>query len=65
MTVQAARVQYVAGKRRLMPIGGTTAARPTDDLGQFRILNLPPGDYYLMALSWSVCRARTIPPASR
>ena len=51
MTVQAARVQYAAGKRRLMPIGGTTPARPTDDLGQFRIFNLPPGDYYLMALS--------------
>lgn len=51
MTVQIARVQFVAGKRRLMPAAGATASRPTDDLGQFRLFNLAPGDYYLMALA--------------
>ncbi len=51
ITLQIARVQYMAGQRRLMPTAGTIAARPTDDLGQFRIFNLPPGDYYLMALA--------------
>jgi 5-hydroxyisourate hydrolase-like protein (transthyretin family) len=51
ITVQVARVQYAAGKRRLMPITGAAASRPTDDLGQFRVFNLPPGDYYLMALA--------------
>jgi hypothetical protein len=50
MTVQAARVQYAAGKHRLMPVGSPQTV-PTDDLGQFRLFNLPPGDYYLIALS--------------
>jgi 5-hydroxyisourate hydrolase-like protein (transthyretin family) len=50
MTVQAARVQYAAGKNRLMIVAGAQS-RPTDDLGQFRIFNLPPSDYYLVALS--------------
>ncbi len=50
LTVQAARVQYAAGKHRLMPIASTQNV-PTDDLGQFRLFNLPPGDYYLVALS--------------
>ena len=49
--VQVAQVQFAAGKRRLMPMGGPAAnARPTDDLGQFRVSNLAPGDYYLLAL---------------
>jgi len=50
MTVQAARVMYAQGKNRLMMVPGTQS-RPTDDLGQFRIFNLPPSDYYLVALS--------------
>lgn len=49
MTVQAARVQFAAGKNRLLLVG--SQSRPTDDLGQFRIFNLPPSDYYLVALS--------------
>lgn len=48
MTVQAARVQYVAGKTRFVP---AAQSRPTDDLGRFRIFNLAPSDYYLVALS--------------
>jgi hypothetical protein len=50
MTVQAARVQFVAGKNRLVAMPGAQS-RPTDDRGQFRIFNLPPSDYYLVALS--------------
>ena len=50
VTVQLAQVQFVAGKRRLMPVGGP-APRPTDDLGRFRLFGLAPGDYYALALS--------------
>jgi protocatechuate 3,4-dioxygenase beta subunit len=49
--VQIARVEFVAGKRRLMPVSTPRRSRPTDDRGQFRIYGLPPGDYYVMALS--------------
>ena len=52
VVVQLAQVQSEAGMRRLMPVvGGSVATRATDDLGQFRVFNLPPGDYYLMALA--------------
>ena len=52
VTVQIARVQFVAGKRRLLPISAAAnVTRPTDDLGRFRVYNLPPGDYYVLALS--------------
>jgi hypothetical protein len=48
--VQAARVVYAAGKRRLMTVpGGKTVL--TDDLGRFRIYNLPPSEYCLVAPS--------------
>jgi hypothetical protein len=50
MTVQVASVQFVAGKNRLMPVSGAQS-RPTDDRGHFRIFNLPPSEYYLMALA--------------
>ena len=50
-TVQIASVQFVAGARRLAPVGNRIMARPTDDQGRFRIFNLPPDDYYVMALS--------------
>lgn len=49
ITVQPARVQFVAGKNRLLPMGAQS--QPTDDLGRFRIFNLSPSDYYLVALS--------------
>ena len=44
--VQALRYQFIAGQRRLMPTGrgGTT-----NDLGQYRIYGLPPGDYVVSA----------------
>ena len=44
--VSAMRMQFANGKRRLVPAGrnGTT-----NDLGQFRIYGLPPGEYYVSA----------------
>ncbi|HET7699047.1 MAG TPA: carboxypeptidase-like regulatory domain-containing protein [Vicinamibacterales bacterium] len=44
--VQAMRLQFQNGRRRLTPSGrmGTT-----NDLGQFRIYGLPPGEYYVTA----------------
>jgi hypothetical protein len=40
------RYQYIQGRRRLMPTG-----RPgsTNDVGEFRMFGLPPGQYYLSA----------------
>jgi 5-hydroxyisourate hydrolase-like protein (transthyretin family) len=52
IVVQPAQVAFLAGKRRLMPAGsGSMPSRPTDDLGRFRIFNMPPGDYYLVAVA--------------
>jgi protocatechuate 3,4-dioxygenase beta subunit len=44
--VTAMRMQFSNGRRRLVPSGrnGTT-----NDLGQFRIYGLPPGEYYVSA----------------
>jgi hypothetical protein len=44
--VTAMRLQFTNGKRRLVPSGRTGI---TNDLGQFRIYGLPPGDYYVSA----------------
>ncbi|MEX1128291.1 MAG: carboxypeptidase-like regulatory domain-containing protein [Vicinamibacterales bacterium] len=41
------RQEYFRGRRRLVPAGSDGT---TDDTGQYRILNVPPGEYYLMAL---------------
>jgi protocatechuate 3,4-dioxygenase beta subunit len=44
--VMAMRLQFTGGRRRLVPSGrnGTT-----NDLGQFRLYGLPPGEYYVSA----------------
>src|SRR5689334_10701263 len=47
-SVVAWRFAYSAGTRRLMP-AGQNARDTTDDLGQFRLFGLPPGDYYVSA----------------
>lgn len=44
--VQALRYQYIGGRRQLVPSGRMAQ---TNDLGQFRIYGLPPGDYYVSA----------------
>jgi hypothetical protein len=43
--VTLVRPRYVQGKRTLQPAG----VDQTDDRGQFRIYEVPPGNYYLMA----------------
>jgi hypothetical protein len=45
-TVQALRYQYVGGQRQLVPAGRSAQ---TDDIGQYRIFGLPPGDYFVSA----------------
>jgi hypothetical protein len=40
------RYQYIQGRRRLTPAGRPSM---TDDIGQFRVFGLPPGQYYLAA----------------
>lgn len=44
--VSAMRQTWAAGRRRFMPSGRTAQ---TNDLGQFRMYGLPPGDYYVSA----------------
>jgi hypothetical protein len=46
-TVTASRQSWQNGRRRLVPAPGRIAQ--TNDLGQFRIYGLPPGDYYVSA----------------
>lgn len=48
IVVTAYRLQFVAGARRLVAVGGPQAD-PTDDKGQFRFFGLEPGTYYLCA----------------
>lgn len=45
--VTALRQSWANGRRRLVPAGGRIGT--TNDLGQFRIYGLPPGDYYVSA----------------
>jgi protocatechuate 3,4-dioxygenase beta subunit len=45
-TVSAMRKEYSMGKRRLAPSGRGSM---TNDLGQFRLFGLPPGEYYVSA----------------
>jgi uncharacterized protein (DUF2141 family) len=43
-SVSAMRMQYTGGKRRLVQSGRNSM---TNDLGQFRLFGLPPGEYYV------------------
>jgi hypothetical protein len=45
-SIQALRYQYVGGQRQLIPAGRIAQ---TDDIGQFRVFGLAPGDYYVAA----------------
>ena len=47
--VAAMRHRYMQGARRLMPAGPMDS---TDDLGQYRLHGLSPGDYYVSASSF-------------
>jgi hypothetical protein len=46
-SVTAMRYQYQGGERRLVSAGSDQ----TDDRGQYRVYGLPPGDYYVSAVS--------------
>jgi hypothetical protein len=43
------RFAYMGGSRRLGPAGAQGGNDRTDDLGQFRLYGLPPGEYYVSA----------------
>ena len=45
--VMAMRLQYMSGERRMMPAGGRPAE--TNDLGDYRIYGLAPGQYFVSA----------------
>jgi hypothetical protein len=45
--VAAMRYQFIQGRRQLVPAGRTAT---TDDVGEYRVFGLPPGQYYLSAL---------------
>jgi protocatechuate 3,4-dioxygenase beta subunit len=47
VSVSALRQSWSGGRRRLTPAPGRIAQ--TNDLGQFRLYGLPPGDYYVSA----------------
>jgi hypothetical protein len=47
VSVTAMRQTWQNGRRRLVPSPGRVAQ--TNDLGQFRVYGLPPGDYYVSA----------------
>jgi hypothetical protein len=46
--VMAMRTAFFEGRRRLVPVGGGPAAI-TDDAGQYRLLGLTPGTYFVQA----------------
>jgi len=54
VAIQVSQVAYGGGRRRLVPAGPSAAVgpiKPTDDKGRFRVGGLPPGEYYVEALS--------------
>jgi hypothetical protein len=51
LQVQLSQVQYAGGRRRLMPTGNAGTPARTDDRGFIRLHGLPPGSYYVSALS--------------
>jgi protocatechuate 3,4-dioxygenase beta subunit len=46
ITVSAQQYQTIQGQRRLVPTG---RQGPTNDIGEFRLFGVPPGQYYLVA----------------
>ncbi len=48
--VNVQRYAWQGGRRRLLPAGAEGGNARTDDLGQFRLYGLPPGDYFVSAM---------------
>ena len=44
-TITAQQMRFYEGRRKLVPLGGIAT---TDDTGQYRLLNLEPGEYYVV-----------------
>lgn len=53
--VRALQSRFSGGTRRLQPVAGVRQ-RTTDDLGRYRLFDIPPGDYLVVAV---------VPPANR
>lgn len=51
--VMAMRYGFSAGSRRMVPAGAEGGNDRTDDQGAFRMFGLPPGEYYVSAISRS------------
>lgn len=49
MRVSAMRYRYLSGQRRLMNVNATGSSDTTDDIGQYRLHGLSPGDYFVVA----------------
>lgn len=49
--VMAMRYGFSAGTRRMLPAGSEGGNDRTDDQGAFRMFGLPPGDYFVSAIS--------------
>ncbi len=48
--ISAMKYRYLRGKRELIPAGGIAY---TNDLGEYRLFGVPPGKYYIQAVSRS------------
>jgi len=57
--VQVLRSRMVRGQRRLQSMG---PGDQTDDMGEFRVFGLPPGDYYVTASTGPADAVRRNPP---
>jgi len=54
VTVFPMQARYFRGRRRMVPVGGMVR---TDDTGEYRLIGLTPGDYYVMGTTrdtWTV-----------
>ncbi len=60
VTVSVLRYQFIQGRRTLVPAGRMAS---TNDLGEFRIFGVPPGQYYLSA-TWRNAMAPAAPNAN-
>jgi hypothetical protein len=47
--VSVMTLEYMAGTARLVPVGAPVLAKPTNDLGRYRIFGLQPGEYFVVA----------------